>query len=166
MTIIDFRKVGQKGLKNEDKVGQQFIWKGRSRTEKFEKRTKRIGKFEKEDKIGQKSDYFIKCYQRLTFYIFIFEPWCILINSLLSWSKDYFWVVEASQLTKKSLDGKLNGKILYKNRSKTWSKNKNLSLEKSGQKPGQIQKSCRATHTSPKMRTCPWKSGRNVTPYL
>ena len=31
-------------------------------------------KFEKEDKIGQKSDYFIKCYQRLTSYIFIFEP--------------------------------------------------------------------------------------------
>ena len=24
-TIIDFRKVGQKGLKNEDKVGQKFI---------------------------------------------------------------------------------------------------------------------------------------------
>ena len=28
--------------------------------------------FEKKDKIGQKSDYFIKCYQRLTSYIFIF----------------------------------------------------------------------------------------------
>ena len=38
MIIIGFRKVGYKGLKNEDKVGQQFILKGgRSRTEKFEK---------------------------------------------------------------------------------------------------------------------------------
>ena len=25
VTIIDFQKVGQKGLKNEDKVGQKFI---------------------------------------------------------------------------------------------------------------------------------------------
>ena len=65
MAIIDFRKVGQKGLKNEDKVGQQFILKrGQSRIEMFEK----------EDKIGQKRDYFIKCHQRLTSYIFIFEP--------------------------------------------------------------------------------------------
>ena len=65
MTIIDFRKVGQKGLKNEDKVGQQFILKrGQSWTEKFKKK----------DKIGQKSDYFIKFYERLTSYIFIFEP--------------------------------------------------------------------------------------------
>ena len=46
MIIIDFRKVGQKGLKNEDKVGQKFILKGgRSRS----------GKFEKEEKVGQKS---------------------------------------------------------------------------------------------------------------
>ena len=46
VTIIDFRKVGQKGLKNEDKVGQKFILKrGQNRTEKFEK----------EDKVGQKS---------------------------------------------------------------------------------------------------------------
>ena len=52
VTKIDFRKVEQK-----------FILKGgQSRTEKFEKR----------DKIVQKSDYFIKCYQRLTSYIF--EP--------------------------------------------------------------------------------------------
>ena len=65
MTIIDFRKVGQKGLKNEDNVGQKFIKKrGQSRTEKFGE----------EDKVGQKSDYFIKCYQRLTSYIFIFDP--------------------------------------------------------------------------------------------
>ena len=65
VTIIDFRKVGQKCLKNEDKIVQTFIQKGgQSRTEKFEK----------EDKIEQKSDYFIKCYQRLTSYIFIFEP--------------------------------------------------------------------------------------------
>ena len=65
ITIIDFRKVGQKGLKNEDKVGHKFILKrGQSRSEKFEK----------EDKVGQKSDYFIKCYRRLTSYIFIFEP--------------------------------------------------------------------------------------------
>ena len=64
MAIIDFRKIGQKGLKNEDK-GQTFISKrGQSRSEKFGK----------EDKVGQKSDYFIKCYQRLTSYIFIFEP--------------------------------------------------------------------------------------------
>ena len=34
MTIIDFRKIGQKGLKNEDKV---------------------VPKFEKEDKVRQKS---------------------------------------------------------------------------------------------------------------
>ena len=34
MIIIDFRKVGQKGLKNEDKVGQKFV--------------------QKEDKVGQK----------------------------------------------------------------------------------------------------------------
>ena len=38
--------------------------RGQSRTEKFEK----------EDKIGLKSDYFIKCHQRLTSYIFTFEP--------------------------------------------------------------------------------------------
>ena len=45
MTIIDFREVGQKGLKNEDKVGQQFFRKkGQSRTENFDK----------EDKVGQK----------------------------------------------------------------------------------------------------------------
>ena len=36
VTIIDFRKVGQKGLKNEDKVGQKFILKrGQDRTEKW-----------------------------------------------------------------------------------------------------------------------------------
>ena len=28
VTINDFRKVGQKGLKNDDKVGQQLIQKG------------------------------------------------------------------------------------------------------------------------------------------
>ena len=61
VAIINFRKVGQKGLKNEDKI-------------------------------GQKSDYFIKCYQSLTSYIFIFEPWCILINNLLSWKIIFeFW---------------------------------------------------------------------------
>ena len=65
MTIIDFQKVGRKGLKNEDKAGQKFIQKmEQSRTENFEKG----------DKIRQKSAYFIKCYQRLTSYIFIFEP--------------------------------------------------------------------------------------------
>ena len=65
VNIIDFRKVGQKRLRNEDKVGQKFIQKrGKSRAVKFGK----------EDKMGQKSDYFIKCYQRLTSYIFIFEP--------------------------------------------------------------------------------------------
>ena len=32
VTIIDFRKVGQKGLKNEDKVWQKFIQnRGQSR---------------------------------------------------------------------------------------------------------------------------------------
>ena len=37
VTIIDFRKVGQKGLKNEDKIGQKFILKkGQSKTDKFE----------------------------------------------------------------------------------------------------------------------------------
>ena len=61
-------------MKNEEKVGQKSLKSGQSRTEKFEN----------EDKIGQKSDYFIKCYQRLTSYIFIFEPCCILINNLLS----------------------------------------------------------------------------------
>ena len=63
----------------------------------------------------------------------------------------------------------LNDKILNKKRSKSWLKNKNLSFEKSGQKPGQSQKSCRTTHTSPKMRACPGKSGRMVTltrPYI
>ena len=61
VSIIDFRKVGQKGLKNEEKAGQKFIQeRGKSRTEKFGK----------EDKIGQNSDYFIKSYQRLTSYIF------------------------------------------------------------------------------------------------
>ena len=30
--------------------------------------------FAKEDKIGHKSDYFVEIYQRLTSYIFIFEP--------------------------------------------------------------------------------------------
>ena len=46
MTIINFRKIEQKGLKNEDKVGQNFIEKiGQSRTEKFGKG----------DKVGQKS---------------------------------------------------------------------------------------------------------------
>ena len=45
MTIIDFRKVGQKGLNNEDKVGQKFIQKRRkSRTEKFGKDDKVIQK--------------------------------------------------------------------------------------------------------------------------
>ena len=43
VTIINFRKVGQKGLKNEDKVGQKFIQKGgQSTTEEFRK----------EDKVG------------------------------------------------------------------------------------------------------------------
>ena len=52
-------KINVSGLKNEENV------RGKSRTEKSEK----------EDKIGQKSDYFIKCYQRLTSYTFIlFEP--------------------------------------------------------------------------------------------
>ena len=37
-------------------------------------RTNRTEKCGKEDKIGQKNDYFIKCYQHLTSYIFIFEP--------------------------------------------------------------------------------------------
>ena len=79
--MIGFLKVGQKCLKNEDKVGQKFIQKGgQSRTEKFGK----------EDKVGQKS------------------------------------------LKKRP-------------------------------KPGQSRKSCRATHTSPKMRICPGKSGRMVT---
>ena len=45
VTIIDFRKVGGKGLKNEDKVGQKSLGKRQSRTKKFEK----------EDKVGQKS---------------------------------------------------------------------------------------------------------------
>ena len=58
-------KIKMYHLKNEDRVGQKFIQKsGQSRAEKFEK----------EDKVGQKSDYFIKCYQRLKSYIFIFEP--------------------------------------------------------------------------------------------
>ena len=65
VTIIDFRKVKQKGLKNEDKVGQKFILKGGQ--------SSRTKNFEKEDKIGQKSDCFIKCYQRLTSYICIIE---------------------------------------------------------------------------------------------
>ena len=75
VTIIDFRKVGKKGLKNEDKVGQTFIQKrGKSRTEKFVKEGKVGQKSLKNRTIGQKSDYFIKCYQRLTSYIFIFDP--------------------------------------------------------------------------------------------
>ena len=54
-------------------------------------------------------------------------------------------------------------KFCTKNRSKSPFKNKNLSFEKFGQKPGQGEKSCRATHTSPKMRTCSEKSGWMVT---
>ena len=64
VTIIDFRKVEQKDSKNEYKDKNLFLKRGQSRTEKFEK----------EDKIGQKNDYFIKCYQRLIYYIFTFEP--------------------------------------------------------------------------------------------
>ena len=68
VTIIYFRKVGQKCLKNEDKVGEKFIFKKRTKQDrKFWKRGQsRTEKFEKEDKIGQKSDYFIKCYKRPT----------------------------------------------------------------------------------------------------
>ena len=42
VAIIDFRKVGQKGLQNEDKVGQNFFFfkSGQSRTKKFEKEEK------------------------------------------------------------------------------------------------------------------------------
>ena len=57
----------------------------------------------------------------------------------------------------------LNDKILYKKRSKSWLKNKNVSFGKSRQKPGRSQKSCRTTHSSPKMVTSPEKSERMVT---
>ena len=63
----------------------------------------------------------------------------------------------------------LNDKILYRKKSNSWLKNKNLFSEKSGKKPGQSRKSCRTTHISPKMRACPGKSGRMVTltrPYI
>ena len=63
----------------------------------------------------------------------------------------------------------LNDKILYKKRSKSWLKNKNVSFEKSEQKRGHSKKYCRTTQTSPRMRACPGKSGRMVTlarPYI
>ena len=111
--------------------------------------------------IGQKSDYFIICYQRLTSYIFIFEPCCILINDLLSW-KIIFEVLRLANW-RRNCKMALNDKILYKKKSKSWLKNKNLSFEKSRQKSGQSRKSCRTTHTSSKTRAFPGKSGRMVT---
>ena len=62
-------------FKKGDKVGLKSLGKWTKQDRKVGKRGQsRTEKFEKEDKTGQKSDYFIKCYQRFASYIFIFEP--------------------------------------------------------------------------------------------